>query len=268
MNLLELRDITKTYRHGRLFGAVAAARVLDGVNLVIKAGTCVGLLGESGCGKSTAGRIITGLERPSSGTVYYCGADLKTMDRAARRNCRRNCQVVFQNALGAVNPRWRAWEIIGEPLSYFERLPREALRNSARGLLARVGLGENSLDKLPSQFSGGELQRVCIARALSLTPRFILLDEAVSALDMYNQSLVLDLITSLKRETGAAFLFISHDIRVLLKTADSLAVMDRGKIALFAPDITALERPGAVYHETLAKLARAAPPSPQPPAVP
>jgi ABC-type oligopeptide transport system ATPase subunit len=150
MNLLELRDVTKTYRRGKLLSSSAATQVLNGVNLVIKAGTCVGLLGESGCGKSTAGRIITGLERPTSGAVQYCGEDLKGMGKEKRRLYRRNCQVVFQNALGAVNPRWRAWEVIGEPLSYFEKLPREALRDKARALLARVGLEENSLDKLPS----------------------------------------------------------------------------------------------------------------------
>ena len=232
--------------------------MLNGVSLVIPEGTCVGLLGESGCGKSTTGRIITGLEPPSSGAVYYRGEDLKDMGAENRRLYRRNCQVVFQNALGAVNPRWRAWEIIGEPLAYFENPPREVIRDKARSLLARVGLGENSLNKLPSQFSGGELQRLCIARALSLNPRFILLDEAVSALDMYNQSLILDLIVGLKHETGAAFLFISHDVRALLKIADSLAVMACGRIASFEPNIAALDQDGAVYGEVLTKLARSA----------
>ena len=169
----------------------------------------------------------------------------------------RNCQVVFQNSHGAVNPRWRAWEIVTEPVSYFEKTDKTGLRERAALLLRQVGLPEDALDKLPSQFSGGELQRLCVARSISLQPEFILLDESVSALDMYNQSLILELLAELKSKTGAAFLFISHDLRVLLKISDSLAVMDKGRICSFVPDVSALEDEDARYDEVFVNLAQA-----------
>ncbi|MDR2803867.1 MAG: dipeptide/oligopeptide/nickel ABC transporter ATP-binding protein [Treponema sp.] len=227
--LIELKNVRKSYRQGKLFGKNSDVEILRGINLTVHGGQCLGLLGESGCGKSTTARIALGLER-CCGEVLYKGRNISGMDKNALREYRRNAQVVFQNSHGAVNPRFRAWEIITEPLSYFEKLSKEELRSRAGGLLRRVGIPENALDKLPSQFSGGELQRICIARALSLRPAFIVLDEAVSALDMLNQSLVLELIAQLKRETGASFLFISHDLRVLVKVCDCLAVMKAGLI--------------------------------------
>ena len=258
MNLLELKNIGKTYRQGKLFGANKKVEVLRGVNLSISAGKCTGLLGESGCGKSTTGRIITGLEKASSGTVSYKGKALADLTKEERRIFRRNCQVVFQNSHGAVNPRWRAWEIVTEPVSYFEKTGKKELRERACLLLRQVGLPENVLDKLPSQFSGGELQRLCIARSVSLHPEFILLDESVSSLDMYNQSLILELLGELKSKTGAAFLFISHDLRVLLKMSDSLAVMDQGQICSFVPDASALEGEDTRYDDVFVSLAQAA----------
>jgi nickel transport system ATP-binding protein len=258
MPLLELQDITKTYRQGKLFGKNRAVEVLCGVNLKMYAGTCTGLLGESGCGKSTAGRILTGLENASSGTVYYKGKALPDLTKEERKVYRRNCQVVFQNSHAAVNPRWRAWEILTEPLGYFEKLRKAELRERAELLLRQVGLAGDALDKRPFQFSGGELQRICIARSISLNPEFILLDESVSALDMYNQSLILELLAELKNKTGGAFLFISHDLRVLLKMSDSLAVMDQGRISMFASDLSSLEQDGAVYDDAFVHLAQAA----------
>jgi nickel transport system ATP-binding protein len=228
-NLIELIDVRKSYRRGTLFGKNSEREILCGVNLNVRAGECLGLLGESGCGKSTTARIALGLEK-CGGEVLYKGKNIRGMDKSAWKTYRKNAQVVFQNSHGAVNPRFCAWEIVTEPLSYFEKLPKEELRSRARVLLERTGVTGDVLDKLPSQFSGGELQRVCIARALSLSPEFIVLDEAVSALDMLNQSRILDLIIRLKHETGAAFLFISHDLRVLVKVSDRLAVMRDGRI--------------------------------------
>lgn len=227
--LIELKNVRKSYRQGKLFGKSSETEILHGINLSVRAGECLGLLGESGCGKSTTARVVLGLEK-CGGEVLYKGKNIRAFGKAAWREYRRNAQVVFQNSNGAVNPRFRAWEIVTEPLSYFEKLPKEALRARARELLDRVGVTGGVLDKLPGQFSGGELQRICIARAIALSPEFIVLDEAVSALDMLNQSRVLELIARLKRETGAAFLFISHDLRVLVKVSDRLAVMQSGRI--------------------------------------
>jgi nickel transport system ATP-binding protein len=234
--LIELKDVHKSYRQGTLFGKNSEREILHGVNLDVRAGECLGLLGESGCGKSTTARIALGLES-CGGEVRYKGKNIRGMDKTAWRDYRRNAQVVFQNSHGAVNPRFCAWEIITEPLSYFEKLTKDELRARAGELLERVGVAGDALDKRSAQFSGGELQRVCIARALALRPAFIVLDEAVSALDMLNQSRVLDLIVRLKRETGAAFLFISHDLRVLVKVSDRLAVMRDGRITDFIEDL-------------------------------
>lgn len=260
MKLIELEGIHKSYRQGGLFGEKNSVRVLKGVNLTIEAGRCLGLLGASGCGKSTTGRLALGLEPPDRGRVLYKGLDLKRMNRAEKRLWRRNCQVVFQNSHGSVNPRHPAGRIIAEPLMNFEPNAKN-LRSAAAELMQKVGLAESDLDKLPHQFSGGELQRVCIARALALKPEFILLDEAVSSLDMLNQGRVLDLLSELKRETGTAFLFISHDLRLLIKLSDSLAVMDQGEITSFARDIEELQSPASEYDPTLRALAQAVLPS-------
>jgi ABC-type dipeptide/oligopeptide/nickel transport system, ATPase component len=263
MNLIELAEIRKTYRQGGLFGQRRSAEVLRGVNLRIEAGRCLGLLGSSGCGKSTTGRILLGLEAPDGGAVLYKGRDIAGLDAEAKRDFRRNCQVVFQNSHGAVNPRFPAWKIVAEPLVYFDRLPQSAQRDRAAHLLEQVGLAAADLDKLPHRFSGGELQRVCIARALAPKPAFVLLDEAVSALDMANQSRVLDLLAELKRTTGTTFLFISHDLRVLLKICDALAVMDGGRITSQAADLNALEASDILDDPAFRTLAQAVlPPEP------
>lgn len=265
MSLIELRGIRKSYRQGGLLGGRRSVEVLCGVDLAIEPGKCLGLLGASGCGKSTTGRLILGLEKPDEGSVLYKGRDLRILDGEEKRLFRRNCQVVFQNSHGAVNPRHRAWSIVAEPLVNFGNMSRAALRDRAAALLKRVGLNESDLDKLPHQFSGGELQRVCIARALALNPEFIVLDEAVSSLDMLNQSLVLDLLADLKRESGVTFLFISHDLRVLLKISDALAVMDRGRISLSVDDPAVLESPDAVCDPAFSALLRAVlPAEPEP----
>ncbi|MDR1915654.1 MAG: ATP-binding cassette domain-containing protein [Synergistaceae bacterium] len=263
MSFIELKGVQKSYRQGGLLGIRRRIGGLNGLDLKIMSGGCRGLLGASGCGKSTTGRLILGLEQPDEGHVLYKGRDLRELKGAERREFRRNSQVVFQNSHGAVNPRFQAWKIIGEPLMNFEKISIPELRVRAAGLLKKVGLSETDMDKLPHQFSGGELQRVCIARALALSPEFILFDEAVSALDMLNQSLVLELLMELKRSTGTTFLFISHDMRVLLKVSDSIAVMEGGRISFYADDLSELETSGAVSDPALRSLAGAVlPPEP------
>lgn len=235
MSLLVLRDVTKEYCSGGWFRRCEATRVLDGVSLELVQGRCLGLVGRSGSGKSTLGRIMLGLERPDSGRVLFQGRDLHAARGEEARLLRKDLQVVFQNFQNAVNPRLTAGQIIAEPLRNFERLSGEVLRERVRELLAVVGLSPDDEAKLPQQFSGGQLQRVCIARALAPRPKVVVLDEAVSSLDMLVQARVLDLLAELSRQLGTTYVFVSHDIRLVLRFADSMAVLHEGRIVEHGP---------------------------------
>jgi nickel transport system ATP-binding protein len=230
MNLIELKGICKSYRQGGIFNATNLMAVLKGIDMTIAPGACMGLLGRSGSGKSTMGRLVLGLERPDSGDVLYNGKSIRAMAGNEYREFRRNVQVVFQNSLGSVNPRFTAAQIIAEPLTNFESFSSKELQQRIGELMEQVGLPASDALKFPHQFSGGELQRICIARAVSLSPRLIVLDEAVSSLDMLVQARVIDLLTDLQRSLGTAYLFISHDIRVLVKMAHQIAVLSDGRI--------------------------------------
>jgi nickel transport system ATP-binding protein len=228
LHLLELKGICKSYQRGGLFGNKERFEVLKEVNLKLEKGDCVGLLGRSGSGKSTLGRIVLNLEPPDSGKLFYQGRWVKEMTKQEYSNYRKNTQVVFQNSLGSTNPRLTAGQIVAEPILNFETLENGPLRQRINELLGRVGLSSADAEKYPHQFSGGELQRVCIARAIALQPKLIVLDEAVSSLDMLIQARILELLRKLQKELAMTYLFISHDIRVLLKVSNRLAIMDNG----------------------------------------
>ena len=236
--LLEARALCKKYRRGG-----ESLSVLRGVNLEIDYGRAVGLVGPSGCGKSTLGRIILGLERPDEGMVLYEGRDVFGGD-ALPGEFRRNVQVVFQNVQGSVNPRMTAGEIVGEPLRNFLGLSKKEALERARPLLEQVGLKSSDGDKFPGHFSGGELQRVCIARALAPDPKAIVFDEGVSSLDMLVQARIIDLIKKLRSERGLACLFISHDLRVVAALCDETALLDDGVISVKGPSVAALAATG------------------------
>ena len=238
MPLLQLNDVTKTYRQGGAFARGTEKRAVDRVSFQLEAGRCLALIGASGSGKSTLGRLVLGLERPDRGEVLYKGRPLYALRGKEAREARRNIQVVFQNSHGAVNPRYTVLDVLGEPLRNFQNLAGKSLRDQAKELLATVGLESSMLGKLPHQLSGGELQRVCIARALAPKPEIVVLDEAVSSLDMLNQSLVLDLLATIQEKSGSAYLFISHDLRVVSRIANGAALMRDGKLAAFAPDLS------------------------------
>ncbi len=246
MSLLSLRNIHKSYLRGSSLSAVGAKNrfpVLNGIDLDIEPGCCLGLLGRSGSGKSTLGRIALGLERPDKGMVLYQGQAIDSLRKNEYRNFRRNVQVVFQNSLGSVNPRFRVGQIIAEPINNFEAVPAAQLTEKISLLLGRVGLdAQSTIRKFPHQLSGGELQRVCIARAIALEPRLIVLDEAVSSLDMLLQTRILDLLGNIRRELRTAFLFISHDLRILLRAASRLVVMHQGCIVEHLADLNRLDR--------------------------
>lgn len=261
MKIIELKNITKTYRQGGMFRQGKTVHVLSDVNLTIEPGACLGLLGRSGEGKSTLGRLVLGLERPDSGEVLYHGKSVHSLSRADYREYRRNVQVVFQNSFGSVNPRFTAFDIIAEPLKNFESHSSDALREIVKNLLDRVGLTNEDAHKYPHQFSGGELQRICIARAIALNPGLIVLDEAVSSLDMLVQAGIIELLVDLKNTLNTAYLFISHDIRVLMKMSDQLAVLSEGRIVEQAdPKKLDLRK----SHPVLSSLIKAVlPPSPE-----
>ncbi|WP_405117210.1 nickel import ATP-binding protein NikE [Paenibacillus sp. FSL K6-1217] len=229
--MLEVRDVTHAYTSSRLWGrSYAKDNVLSRMSLHIEEGTCLGLLGSSGAGKSTLGRIILGLEKPREGQVLFQGQNLYDLNPQARRNIRRDLQVVFQDCYSAVNPRMTAEQIIGEPLHNYESLTVQEQKRKVSELLECVGLSAADMNKQPFQFSGGQLQRINIARAIALKPKLIVLDEAVSSLDMINQANILRLLGELRAAFGLSYLFITHDIKAACMISDALAVMDKGEI--------------------------------------
>ncbi|WP_338668610.1 ABC transporter ATP-binding protein [Pseudodesulfovibrio methanolicus] len=233
--VLEARSITKTYSRGGFFKKAEEVAVLHGVDLAIRAGECVGLIGRSGSGKSTLGRILLALETPTSGEACILGR--RTTDEKGRvrldRDQRRAVQVVFQDALGSVNPRLTAGDIIAEPLRNFENLKGAPLTERVAELLVHVGLSPEDAAKHPARFSGGQLQRISIARALAPRPRCIILDEALSSLDMLVQAKILDLLDRLRREDKVAYLFVTHDLRLVKLFCDRSVTMEQGRLVPF-----------------------------------
>jgi len=231
MRLLELHAVTKTYRSGNyIFGKNKSIEAVKQVSFSLDKGMCLGLVGRSGSGKSTLGKMILGLEMPDEGEILFEGKKLWARRGSERRDIRRNLQVVFQDCYSAVNPRLTIGKIVSEPIRNHERLSTEAERRRVEELLEKVGLRGEDMIKYPHQLSGGQLQRVTIARAIALQPKLIVLDEAVSSLDVIVQAQILDLFADLKREFGLSYLFITHDLQAAAYLCDRLAVMDSGQI--------------------------------------
>ncbi|MGI1805423.1 ATP-binding cassette domain-containing protein [Exiguobacterium sp. TDN 0502] len=233
MSLLQIDHVSHVYK--RRFRP--AQTVLHDVSLTLEAGQCLGLLGSSGAGKSTLGRLLLGLERPSSGTVWFNGVDR----HATKRPFQGDVQVVFQDSFAAVNPKLTAADIIAEPLDNFIRLKGEARQQRLVTLIEQVGLKATDLTKYPSQFSGGQLQRIAIARAIAAEPRLIVLDEAVSSLDMVNKRLILELLADLKRKHGLTYVFITHDIKAAEQLCDSFAILEQGRLVGHYPGLVAFD---------------------------
>ncbi|WP_134700717.1 nickel import ATP-binding protein NikE [Ammoniphilus sp. YIM 78166] len=231
MSLLQVKEVTYSYGSSRFFWrSPRQATILSNVSLSLEEGMCMGLLGTSGAGKSTLGRVILGLEKPQKGSVLFQGQDLYQMDSHTRKRLRRDLQVVFQDCYSAVNPRMTAEQIIAEPLENYERLSASELKRTIAELLEQVGLQSVDMKKYPRQFSGGQLQRINIARAIALKPKLIVLDESVSSLDMVNQTHILSLLRELKTVFGLSYLFITHDIKAAYSISDVLAVMEKGEL--------------------------------------
>jgi oligopeptide/dipeptide ABC transporter ATP-binding protein len=230
--LIEVSGISKHFPVGRsLFGRPrAVVRAVDGVSLAIRPGETLGLVGESGCGKSTLGRLILRLIEPTAGDVRFEGRSLLTLRARDLRQVRRAMQIVFQDPYGSLNPRMRVSAIVGEGLAIHRIGTREERRERVRSLLELVGLPGDAARRFPHEFSGGQRQRIGIARALAVEPRFIVADEAVSALDVSIQAQILNLLQDLKQRLGLTLLFISHDLRVVEHLSDRVAIMYLGKI--------------------------------------
>ncbi|GAB3434548.1 ABC transporter ATP-binding protein [Actinophytocola sediminis] len=230
--VLELVDLVAGYRtrHG-LLGRRGLVRAVDGVNLTVGAGETVCLVGESGCGKSTVARTVVNLLRPIAGEVRFAGRALAGMDRGELRAMRRDVQLVFQDPYASLNPRMTVRELISEAWRIHPGIvPKAQWDTEVAELLERVGLNPAHAARYPHQFSGGQRQRISIARALSVRPRLIVCDEAVSALDVSIQAQILALLARLRDELGVAYLFITHDLGVVRHFADKVAVMHLGTI--------------------------------------
>ena len=237
MTLLELHKLTKHFPiNGGLFSNnVETVKAVESVNLSVEQGETLGLVGESGCGKSTLGRCVLRLIEPSSGKIIYDGADITRMSNYEMRDIRRQMQMIFQDPYASLNPRMRVGEIIGEGMKIHGLAKGEDRKTRVLELLQKVGLREEHYQRYPHEFSGGQRQRIGVARALAVEPKFIIADEAVSALDVSIQAQVLNLIKDLQEEFGLTYLFISHDLRVVEHVSDRVAVMYLGKIIETAP---------------------------------
>jgi peptide/nickel transport system ATP-binding protein len=221
------------------------------VSFSIGAGETLGLVGESGCGKTTVGRSVLRLIEPTGGTIRLGGRDITRLGRAELRPFRREMQIIFQDPFSSLNPRMRAGDIVGEPLKVHGAVPGAERRNRVAALFARVGLSEAQMDNYPHQFSGGQRQRIGVARALALNPKLIVGDEPVSALDVSIQAQVINLLTDLQRELGLAYLFISHNLAVVEHISHRIAVMYLGRIVEHTDRETLFRKPLHPYTEAL-----------------
>jgi len=231
-NLISIEDVRVEYSSQRsMFGSGQTVRAVDGVSLEIKRGETLGLVGESGCGKSTVGRAVLRLTEPTGGRVMHNGDDLSSLDPEAMRRRRRQLQMIFQDPYSSLNPRMTAGQIIGEPIKTFDLGPS---KDRVQTLMENVGLDRRFIDRRPREFSGGQRQRIGIARALAAEPEFIVADEPISALDVSIQAQILNLMRRLQKENGLTYLFISHDLRAVRHIADRVAVMYLGRIVELA----------------------------------
>ena len=251
--LLEVKDLCKHYpiRKGlfsRISGYVYA---VDGISFTINDGETLGLVGESGCGKSTVGRTILKLIEPSRGEIIWRGERIDELSRSQMRPYRQQIQAVFQDPYSSLNPRMRSADIVSEPLRNFESLSKAQGRERVSALFERVGLRPDQMLRFPHEFSGGQRQRLGIARALSVKPKLIMLDEPVSALDVSVQAQVINLLEDLQREFQVSYLFVAHDLAVVKHISHRVAVMYLGRIVELAPTKELFSRPSHPYTEAL-----------------
>lgn len=251
--LLEVKDLRKYYpvRSGLFQKSKERVYAVDGISFALKEGETLGLVGESGCGKSTAGKAILRLIEPTSGQILLEGTDICKLDKKALKDCRRKMQIIYQDPFGSLNPRRTIGKIVSEPLDNYQIEKGKAREERVAELLMRVGLKPEHISRYPREFSGGQRQRIGIARALALRPKLIVADEPVSSLDVSIQAQVLNLLKDLQGEYHLSYIFISHDLSVVRHMSDRIAVMYLGRFVELASGDELYQSPLHPYSQAL-----------------
>ena len=253
MALLEVQNLKKHFpiKKGILSRTVGQVRAVDGISFTLRRGETLGLVGESGCGKTTVGRSIMRLIEPTSGQVNFNGQDLLELGREELRQVRASFQIIFQDPFSSLNPRMNVGQIIAEPIKNHLKESRPDIRNRVAYLMEKVGLHPEQMNRYPHEFSGGQRQRIGIARALALNPLAIVCDEPVSALDVSIQAQVINLLAQLQEQMNLSYLFISHDLSVVEHISDRIAVMYLGRFVELATDQELYHNPRHPYSQAL-----------------
>ena len=251
--LVQVKSLVKHFRlpGGWLSGGPRILHAIDDVSLEIYPGQVLGLVGESGCGKTTLGRCILRLVEPTDGQILFEDQNLLALKGDALRRLRQQMQIVFQSPLSSLSPRFRVFDVVAEPLQTHSNLRRHELEATVLGLLEQVGLGQQHLDRYPHELSGGQCQRVAVARALALSPRLLVLDEPTSALDVSVQAQIINLLDELQVQRGLTYLFISHDLGVVQHISDRICVMYLGKLVETGPAEAVFDSPLHPYTQAL-----------------
>lgn len=252
MSLLTVQSLKKYYEvKGSFMAHKKTLRAVDGIDFSIEENSIFALVGESGCGKSTVARLVLRLLAPTAGRILFKDRDILAFKGSELQEFRKSVQIIFQDPFASLNPRKTVFDTVSEPLRIHRLAKRHEMRNATEALLNKVGLGSEVLDRYPHEFSGGQRQRICIARALAVSPRLIVADEPLSALDVSIQAQVLNLLSELKAQARLSFLFISHDLKVVHYFSDYVGVMYLGKIVEQAKTEELFEKPLHPYTEIL-----------------
>jgi oligopeptide/dipeptide ABC transporter ATP-binding protein len=249
--LLEIRDLEKTFKIKNFFGATTEVQALKGISLSIGKGESLGIVGESGCGKSTLANLIIRLDEPTAGSIILAGQDISHLKEKELRKLRSRIQIVFQDPYSSLSPRMTVEQILTEPMCVAGVKTSREMREKAVSLLELVGMRSSNLTRYPHEFSGGQRQRLSIARALTTEPEILILDEPTSALDVSVQAQVLNILTSLQKQMNLTYLFISHNLAVVKYISNRTAVMYRGKIMEIGPSKNILMSPAHPYTKKL-----------------